>query len=509
VTSSARTVTGRRGSYLVKAGPIDVPAGNARLFEIEDGSGLLYKEFKKPARGGAEVERIDTLVDIGTSISGNPSSPPAARRIAWPRDLVVKGKSVVGVVVPHVGDRFYRPEIEGIVMPRDLSYLRRDEEADDMVRLRLMRQLAGMLGVLEHAELVHGDIAQSNLIWSPAPEESIVLVDCDGIHRASVAGSEAATPDWTDPRKKEGRIRAHDMQSDWFALALAIWRVLGRTREVLPPSDNGRPELSSGIPAPVRKLLERAFGDLLDPDARPAPREWAAALDSVLGVPRTAGAAHPGNPQTIDPAAIYEHAKKLRRRRKAGEKGRRRRWVSVPRVLFLTPLLAVALVLASGLLDPGPPPRAQAQAAVADWARSRLETQGIAASCPRDSSLDPGAHYRCHVETAGGAVARVVVKVGEEGNVRRRIHVIAYRRRAFLTDIRNHYRHLRKSGDYGLTLISCPQTFDAEPGLLVTCPAEFTDGVVNGITIRLKTRRGRYTWHEEDTSVGGQASAMR
>lgn len=442
-------------------------------------------------------------------------APPPATRIAWPTDLVVEGDAVVGVVLPYVGERFYRKGMAPL--PRYLSYLRRDEEGvDDTVRLVLMRQLTGIMGVLEHAGLVHGDLTGQNLLCAPPPEELIVLVDTDGIHKASKPRWNGATPDWKDPRLEEGQISAHDMQSDWYALALAIGRTVARSKH-FPTFESGRLTLPKGVPTQVGELLERTFADTMDPDARPRPGEWAKALDSALGRrrARSAGRAERRVPGVVfeqaRAAGIFEQAGAAAPRpspRRAKARHARRRPGPVLAV-FLAALLALLGIVAYSLLDRGPTAQAHAEAVVRHWTKTHLHAGPIRLRCPEGSSISPGVHYLCHAETRSGAVAKVFVRVGAHEGIRRRMHVIAYRRRAVLADIRGRYRDQHERGGYGLRSIRCPRTFSARPGTAFTCPAVFTDGVHNGVTVHLESRRGRYRWREDGTPVGGRASALR
>jgi hypothetical protein len=137
-----------------------------------------------------------------------------------------------------------------------------------------------------------------------------------------------------------------------------------------------------------------------------------------------------------------------------------------------------------------------------------LKAGPLAVSCPDGISLDPSAHFVCRAETGGGAIAKVFVDVGTGEGVRRRLHLIAYRKRAVLGDIRRRFRSHRRHGGYGLADISCPRTFSARPGTAFECPAEFTDGVRNPIVVRVESRRGRYLWFERHGLVGGRGSAL-
>jgi hypothetical protein len=88
---------------------------------------------------------------------------------------------------------------------------------------------------------------------------------------------------WTDPRVIDRLIPAHDKYSDWYCLALAMYRGLLLTSGKL---DSKRPDGSwpepKAIPADldpgIAELLRRGLGDPLDPAVRPRPAEWVKGL---------------------------------------------------------------------------------------------------------------------------------------------------------------------------------------------------------------------------------------
>ena len=507
---------GRYGSYWLRRGPLEFPAGRARIYEIDGHPDLYYKEFGEPRRGATELRRLGELVDTGHELAAARTSP-SMERIAWPRDLIEKNQAAVGVVIPYAGDRFYRESRGEMRMPRALGYLRRPEDGVPVeLRLTLMRQLAGVLALLEHANLVHGDISAQNVLWCPPPRPSIMLIDCDGMHDASIEGAPETTEGWADPRQEHGAIAAHDMCSDWFALALAIWRVAMQSRGA-PEVDGGRVKTGQ-LPRQLAALVERAFADPLDPGPRPCPQEWINALNSVL--------ASQSARRRIERSAAR---RTLTEPRRGSANVRRRpaadaptpaaapaapvsapyRHFSAKRILVLPALLAMVLVLGVSFLGKHTGGGVgRAEAAVASLARALLRVRGTSATCPADSSFDPGTHYLCRVETRGGAVGRVRVQVGAGGGARRGLHLIAYRRRAVLRDIRARYRHLRPRLGYGLRRASCPRTFSARPGTTFICPAAFTDGAHGKIAVHLHSRRGRFSWHEVGAGIGGRASAL-
>ncbi len=517
MTVATSVVNGQLRSYRLDGDPLKVP-GNARIYRVIGRKDVLYKEFGEPLAGAKEIRRIEELVSAGAEFGGAELSSSRGR-IAWPRDAVIEEDEILGVITPYAGDEFYNAQIGKRLMPRHLTYLRTPEEGVPVeIRLRLMRQLAGVLALLEHADLVHGDVAAQNVLWKPAPRPSIFLIDCDGMHSDSVEGNDGSTEGWADPRKEEDVIASQDMLSDWFALALAVWRVTtlsmgtpehGPDGVVLPPE----------IPRPFRSLLVRTFEDVMDPDPRPSPGEWVEALDEVLGSSRAQRGLNrlvpspPTRPRAQRPSPPRARTPKTTPRPAPAVRARstpRRRW-PLKRILVSTLLLACLVVIGAPFLNAGSyPGQIRAEKAVAHWSRPLLRGGRVTADCPRDSSLHVGARYRCRVESRGGAVARVRVRVNRGGKLRRSINLFAFRQRALVRGLRADYRYLRRRGlDWGLKDVSCPRTVSANSGTRFQCAAKFTDGADGKIVGHMRSPRGYYSWREAGTDVAGLNSALR
>jgi hypothetical protein len=512
MTVATAVIQGQFGSYRLDGGPLKVP-GSARIYRIVGREDIFYKEFHEPLSGAGEIARIEELIKVGVEF-GKADLSSSRGRVAWPRDALIEEGVVLGVVTNYAGAEFYNEPIGKRLMPRYLSHLRTPEEGVPLeVRLRLMRQLAGVLALLEHVDLVHGDLAAQNVLWKPDPHASIFLIDCDGMHSDSVSGNDGSTDGWTDPRKKEKLISSQDMRSDWFALALAIWRVTMLSSETPEHGQDGV-TLPPGVPLPFRRLFVRTFEDVLNPDPRPSPREWVEALDEVLGSNEAQRGLERLSPPQRRSAPRTQRRRPSPKRRPAPAPPRSamatKRW---PRKRILAGAVVLACLAAVGVsfLDPGPSAaQVRAEKAVARWIRSRLAVRRVEASCPSDSSLHSGARYVCGVETVGGGVAHVRVAVGRGGVTRRRLNLFAFRKRAFVRDFHADYRYFRRNGlDYGLKEITCPQTIASKPGTQFRCSARFTDGAKGKILGRMQGGiEGHYTWREAGTQLTGTNYAL-
>jgi hypothetical protein len=512
VSVATRPVNGRFGSYELAGEPLEVP-GSARIYRILGRPELLYKEFGRPLRGATEAERIEGLVKVGAAVAED-QSERSRRHVGWPVDDVIEEAAVVGVLIPYAGDKYYKNLSGETLVSRNLNHLRLAKEGVPIeIRLLLLRQLSSVLRLLEFADLVHGDISAQNVLWRVDPQPSIFLIDCDGMHSSSVDGFPATTEGWTDPRKDAGEIASHDMQSDWFALALAVWRVTTLSKGAPTSTDHGL-QIPSSISSGLRDLVRRSFEDVMDAEARPSPIEWMKALDSVLGNRRAQRRIERHlSPQTIHSRPIHRtplpEPPTARQQDTPTSSRGRRRWASALRTLILAPFLALVGVIGSGWLATSPHlGQLNAQAATGRWARPHLPNGDFEVSCPSNSSLHNGARYVCRLETAGGAVAHVRVKVAG-GTAERHMQIVAYRARAFVADLRNGYRRGHEQGlSYALSGLSCPHTVSAKAGTKFRCTAEFTDQTAGVVRVVLHDRRGAYTWREVGTPVRGEGRAL-
>jgi hypothetical protein len=284
VSAGLPTVTGRFETYHVADEPLAMPPiGRAKLFEVSGRPDLLYKRFGRPRQGQEEIARLESLAFAGRRRFKEGDPPNKTHYIAWPRDFVATEEGLIeGVVIPRAEPRFFLPRQTMFLTPRSFSYLKRSEpEVPARARLTLVRQLAQAFAFLHERELVHGDISNNNVLWCPPPRPSVLLIDCDGLRDLAFPGG-GGTPDWLDPREVNGEITQPDMQTDWYALALAIWRKSTLLRGT-PIDKNGSFLLPPGYPLRLGELMRRVFEDDRDAAARPTPAEWVDALGIVLG----------------------------------------------------------------------------------------------------------------------------------------------------------------------------------------------------------------------------------
>lgn len=193
-------------------------------------------------------------------------------------DRVRRGDECLGILLPRAPTEFY--VFEGSPMTRSFSNLVGHGCPLSRPRIYLMEQLANILDALDLAKLTHGDLSGQNIIWTLDPRPRLLIIDCDGIHPRSQLGGTGYTRFWTDPRLTDGSIDRHDHYSDWYALALAVHRVLVLDERSIPEKD-AYIDPQAGVPETLRPLLYQTFQDPLDATCRVKPRIWKRALMDV------------------------------------------------------------------------------------------------------------------------------------------------------------------------------------------------------------------------------------
>ena len=288
-------VVGDHGIYEVSDDPF-TGRGESELFPVL-GEPYLYKRYFAPKDARKDIDRLTAIVDTGRRLADEAPPEHIARHMNLPVDLIrhAQRPAIAGVLLPIAPARFLMG-----TRPRELSHLyspKTREPQPASVRMAVLVSLAGVLSALHGAKWVHGDVTAGNVLWAPdGGFESAFLVDCDGVSRNGDAPHGKFTLLWRDPRLKLERIRAHDIASDNYALALAIWRTIGRHEDrtdqdakygnaVVPK------RVQANLPTATRQLLVECFARPLDASARADAAVWQATLMADFfpdGVPNTA-----------------------------------------------------------------------------------------------------------------------------------------------------------------------------------------------------------------------------
>jgi hypothetical protein len=202
--------------------------------------------------------------------------------VNWPVDFVLdRSGGVSAVVLPAIPDELFNTDL-GTVRTLDFLIMSRAKPPAAKERMTLLLRMAEILAFVDAQKLVHGDLNAKNLAWTLTPEPIMYLIDCDGmVLRDPAPQVGVAAAGWTDPRVVTRAIKAHDHYSDWYCLALAMYRGLLLTPGRLDRAADGSWPEPGSIPAQLDKevaaLIRRGLSPL-NAGVRPRPREWVDAL---------------------------------------------------------------------------------------------------------------------------------------------------------------------------------------------------------------------------------------
>jgi hypothetical protein len=301
----------------IRVGELLAEGGEGRVFELPLHPHLVFKEY----RHAADRRHLEDLV--GWPPSGEPDLIGRVGSAAsWPAALVERGKSggggstdAVGVLVARAPRRFSVRHRDGTTRLATLSYLTADPAYREVAyglalpapfsaeRIGLVYALARLLEAFDTLQppVGHGDLSSKNVLWSLQRGPEIFLIDCDNCERYGPDGRplsaegrrRAMTPNWDDPAVPPGANP--ELASDRYSLALIFLRVVGaanfpvqaRQRQggaisidfPIPPGYAG--EVLLGPDSQLWSLCARGLSTE-QPDARPSPGEWVAALETVL-----------------------------------------------------------------------------------------------------------------------------------------------------------------------------------------------------------------------------------
>jgi hypothetical protein len=298
-------------------GPLLAEGGEGRVYELVGKPGVLYKEYRRPARAAPFAELVAWRHRLAVA------HPDLAARVdassAWPTCLVeepgLEDGTVAGLLLPRAPRRFSVRHRDGVTRLATLSYLTADPgqraaayglalpEPFSPERIGLVYALARLLEALQSAEpaIGHGDLSTKNVLWSLERGPEVFVLDCDscecygpdGVPLDDEHRRRAMTPNWDDPAIPAGANPT--LYSDRYSLALIFLRVVGaahfplqarqRRGEVLtvdfgvPPL--GRRARSLADDAPIWDLCARCLsaGSPLD---RPPAAAWVGALEEIL-----------------------------------------------------------------------------------------------------------------------------------------------------------------------------------------------------------------------------------
>jgi hypothetical protein len=280
-------VRGRYDQYTVESVPVS-KGGVGSIHRTTDPR-WVYKQYFESAKAPS-LQHLDRLIGIGRDVlirDGRKPGETPESSVNWPVDVSVDpNEAVRGVILPAIPPSLFNEynSVRGL----EFLVLARANPPAAKGRVALLLRMAEILNFIDSRGLVHGDINGKNLAWAITPAPIMYLIDCDGMVPQDPPPDQGVQAmGWTDPRVIDHLISAHDKYSDWYCLALAMYRGLLLTSGKL---DSKRPDGSwpepQAIPADldpgIATLLRRGLGDPLDPAVRPRPAEWVKGLINVF-----------------------------------------------------------------------------------------------------------------------------------------------------------------------------------------------------------------------------------
>lgn len=287
------------GNPVVLDVPVGRPGGEGAVFAVRDFPGLVAKIFHAPLTSEGEAKLRAQIKLASTALD---------QISAWPRDLLLDGGKVVGLLMP----RIHGVPVHMIYRPADRLRSHPSLGWDGLVKLAA--NIAYAFDVLHQGAVVMGDVNESNIMVTK--DGLVLLIDCDSYQVPAVGGGvhlcRVGTPMWMPPElhgcnlSTTRRVLNHDL----FGLALMLFHVLfmGRHPFAAVPKDvnshfadmaleevmkakiyaykrGGRPDFTIPPAAVhpriagdhIESLFERAFLA----DVRPAASEWQQALRAL------------------------------------------------------------------------------------------------------------------------------------------------------------------------------------------------------------------------------------
>ena len=276
-------VRGRHGIYTVESAPIS-KGGVGSIHRTTDPK-WVYKKYFVPAKAPTLLH-LDRLISIGRDVlirDGRMPGDTPESSVNWPVDVSLDGTGEVqGVLLPTIPPLLFNEF--GTVRGLEFLVMARANPPPAKGRISLLLRMAEILNFVDSRGLVHGDINGKNLAWTVSPAPVMYLIDCDGMVPQMPPPTQGVQAmGWADPRVIDSLNPAHDQYSDWYALALAMYRGLLLTPGKLDSrqTDGSWPKpqaIPADLDAAIAALLRRGLSDPLNPDSRPRPAEWVQGL---------------------------------------------------------------------------------------------------------------------------------------------------------------------------------------------------------------------------------------
>jgi hypothetical protein len=301
----------------LRLGPLLAEGGEGRVYEVPTPPGelgtvgrLVYKQLRSPQ----PVAAWRSLVAVPALLAER--HVVAARRVltasAWPLAVVTDNDDpsvALGSLMPRAPSPFWLRHRDGNQRLATLSYLASDPDRIAVAygvdvpppggaeRVALVYALALLLDAWQGGpgpRVVHGDLSAKNVLWSVRPAPAVFVLDCDGARvddpGTSSQGVRATTPNWDDPATPPGSEPSE--VTDRYLLGLVFLRLVGSAHFPLQGRQRAGEKVNVDLELPRwwRKfpdmpglwgLCERSLS-VVGASERPAPGQWASALEDLL-----------------------------------------------------------------------------------------------------------------------------------------------------------------------------------------------------------------------------------
>ncbi len=248
-----------------------------------DTSAIAFKEFTtKVADQGRAAENAVLFRELLKP----PDQADLDRCTVWPRAVVVDGGTVIGLLMPLIGQEFFFEATDQATGEksrrlRDLQWLiatptqlsqNGAQDVDETNRLVLLAQLVYDIARLHKRDWVYGDLSFKNAAFATHPPR-MILLDCDGAADLHDPGREQAhSLGWEPPEC--GPLDKQDKATDVYKLGLAILRCLNPGKGAATMRDPNR--VAGKLDPAGAALIARSVDP--DPTERPTAKELYAYL---------------------------------------------------------------------------------------------------------------------------------------------------------------------------------------------------------------------------------------
>ncbi|WP_277371311.1 hypothetical protein [Rhodococcus rhodochrous] len=283
--------------------------GFGTVYEVDTPNSLFseqtcaFKEFKSP--GNAEIQNLRVLIAHRAAMS-HEDREVLDRFTTWPREVVTKGGDVVGFLMRIVPRDFMEASIAQVErttsVMRSIDWLANPvharksgaslvvEAGDVKTRLRYCAWLSRVFHLLHRNGMVYGDLSLTNVLYSDARDNPVMLIDTDPVRVASKSPplAQATSPGMRPPEARGANAtREQDVETDRFKLAVLLYNVLGASMRIDPKLSAVQGKIdSTGV-----QMFAAALGG--DRDRRPSAQEWYryfyARYTALIEFPKIAG----------------------------------------------------------------------------------------------------------------------------------------------------------------------------------------------------------------------------